>query len=161
MDGTFLANPENVTNKHLNQSTWKRVCFLDLGANDICAYYSWFMKRKYNLDILKPLRNPHVTVINDSIERFKGEDIEEKTNLWNGFCDKYNGQRCTVALSVETKGNGLHYWLNVTEESRNGLMVMRRELGLERPFSGMHMTIGRVKETDRPYSNYVLDLMKQ
>lgn len=160
IEGTLLANPENITNKHISQSTWKRVCYIDFGASDICRYYAWFMKDKYNLDLMKPLRNPHVTLVNDRLENIKGDNIECKEELWNEFCDKFNGIKCNIELDVRIRGNSQHYWLNVTEDSRNDLMRYRRFLGLNEPFSGMHMTIGRVKETDLRYSEYVLSLLK-
>lgn len=157
--GIITANPENLTKKHEDQSSWKRVAFIDFGITDICKYYAWFLKKKYNLDLQRGIRNPHVTIVNDKVENFSGLDLNEKESNWNNFCEKYNGMEMTINLDVFTKGNARHYWLNVSEDSRREIMVMRNELGLDRPFSGLHMTIGRVKDLDLKYSDYILSLL--
>ena len=34
---------------------------------DVSEYYAWFVKKRYNLTLNKPLRGAHVSFINDSM----------------------------------------------------------------------------------------------
>jgi len=134
--GKVLFDPPDKTKKHRNQSSWKRVAYLDI-PGDICEYYSWFIKKRYSLPLARPLRYAHITFINDSLR-----DMGSKSNEWDNLKKKWSGKHIEVELSLDPRTDGTNWWLNVTEESRKPLHDIRVEVGLGRPFWGLHMTIG-------------------
>jgi len=134
--GKILFDPPDKTNKHRNQSTWKKVAYLDI-KGDICEYYSWFMKKRFNLPLARPLRRAHITFINDSLR-----DMGEKAKDWDKLKKKWNGKVIEVELHLEPKTDDTAWWLTVVEESRKPLHDIRAEVGLGRPYWGLHMTIG-------------------
>jgi hypothetical protein len=148
LHGKIIFDPEDKTNKHKLQSSWKRIAmvFLEGGKNnDICKYYAWFIKRRYNIDLLEPLRGPHITFINDK---------ESETNgKWELVKDKWNNKKIDIILNIEPRTDSSEdksrithcWWLNIPNEYRTELQSIRNELGMGRPYFGMHMTIGRAE----------------
>ena len=65
--GKIVFDPINVTKKHNDQSTWKKVAIVKFDC-DIYAYYSWFLQKRFNLFLNKPLRGTHLTFINDIVD---------------------------------------------------------------------------------------------
>lgn len=169
--GKIVFNPENKTNKHLMQASWKKVAMI-VFEGDITDYYSWFMKDRFNLELNKPLRGAHVTFINDrfgDINRNSGTS-EEKELLWEELKNKWDGKEVEVTfnlrpfwdldsnlerhipklLTEEEKLEGkiqktsqvYHWWLIVDHKFRNEIHDIRKEIGLEKPYFGLHMTFG-------------------
>ena len=66
--GILEFSPEDVTRKHRNQSSWKRVAIIKTDC-DLDRYYAWFLKKRFNLELNKNLRGTHVTFINDKLEK--------------------------------------------------------------------------------------------
>jgi len=149
LKGKILFDPEDKTNKHLSQSSWKRIAMVIIEgghSNDICKYYSWFIKRRYDIDLLEPLRGPHVTFINDR---------ESDTNgKWEEVKKKYNNKEICIFLDTSPRTDSAEnkkritncWWLNIPNELRTELQSIRDELGMGRPFFGMHMTLGRAED---------------
>ncbi len=87
--GRILFDPKNVTNKQERQSEWKKTAMvllepdLNKGYKGITEYYAWFIDRRYNLPLNKPIRNAHVTFINDRASDMNG-NWEEVKNKWQG-----------------------------------------------------------------------------
>ena len=54
LTGKILFDPEDVTNKQANQSSWKKVAMV-LFDGDVCEYYAWFIKKRFNLSFIKLL----------------------------------------------------------------------------------------------------------
>ncbi len=148
LSGTILFDPDNVTNKQERQSEWKKVAMVllepNLGRDEkgITEYYAWFIKKRFNMPLHKPLRDAHVTFINDK---------ESETNgKWEEVKKKWNGKKVEVVLNVDPflgiknrMGDYHTWWLTVPYENREELHSIRRELGLrDRPYFGLHMTIG-------------------
>lgn len=153
LTGKIRFDPKNVTKKHNLQSDWKRVAFVEF-EGDICEYYSWFIKKRYNLTLNKPLRKPHISFINDSIW-----DMGDKADEWDRVKEKYNGTEVTVTLDLDVRSDANHWWLVVEHESRKPLLVIRSELGLDKPYYGMHMTIGYSNERNIEHSKYIINLL--
>ena len=112
---------------------------------DLCEYYAWFIKKRFNLDLVKPLRGAHISFINDSIRDMQGNSEVEKRALWEAIKNKYNGKYVDINLNIsnlKTMGNGEHWWFIVDHDHRDELHDIRKELGLDRPYFGLHMTIG-------------------
>lgn len=162
--GTIYFDPENKTNKHENQASWKKIAMVLLDG-EMCEYYSWFIERRYGIVLNKPLRNAHISFINDSIAEIKkgtglinNEDVDF---VWNKFKEKYHKTKIEVVLDVDARTDANHWWLNIPQEEREHLHSMRREIGLGRPFFGLHMTIGYANERNLQQSEYIWNLCKK
>lgn len=148
ISGVILFDPKEITSKQTRQGEWKKTAMVllepDLGRGEkgITEYYAWFIQKHFSLPLQKPLRNAHVTFVNDRESDIGGD--------WEEVKKKWNGKEIEVVLHVDPflgiknrKGNYTDWWLTVPYEYRDELHSIRRELGLvERPFFGLHMTIG-------------------
>lgn len=159
LKGVIKFDPIEKTAKHIKQSSWKKVAMVVL-YGDLCEYYSWFFKKRFNLTLEKPLRESHVTFINDAEFEMNGK--------WEEVKKKWDGKEVDIYLSllpdtnsltreeIEDHKNGvpidlhkkhkqeLHWWLIVPHDKRLELQEIRKELGLDKPYFGMHASIGRV-----------------
>jgi len=159
--GTIHFDPQNVTRKHLNQSDWKRMAIV-LFDGEITSLYAWFIEKRYNLKLNKPLRGPHVSFINDSINDIrKGLTCTEQEAeiLWESTKNKWDGKEIDIVLNVDARSNSEHWWLVVPEEERKLLHSIRNTLGLSRPYYGLHMSIGYANEKNIEHSKYILNLI--
>lgn len=178
--GKIVFNPENKTNKHLMQASWKKVAMI-VFEGDITDYYSWFMKERFSLELNKPLRGAHVTFINDKFEDInkKSGTREEKELLWEELKKKWDGKEIEVTFNlrpfydldsswkrhiprlltekeklegkVQKTSHTYHWWLIVDHKFRDEIHDIRKEIGLEKPYFGLHMTFGILNQ------NYKLD----
>ena len=143
--GRIIFNPENLTRKHRNQASWKYMAIVVIGG-DVSEYYRWFIKKRYDIELLTPIRGTHVSFINDS-ERDICTGLkctpEEAESAWNNLMSKWNGKYVDITIDVDVKTNTEHWWAIIPNENREELHSIRSEIGLGRPFFGMHMTIGR------------------
>lgn len=121
---------------------------------DMTEYYSWFIKKRYNLELNRPLRGAHISFINDSIR-----DMGIYADKWEEVKEKYNGTEVTLTLDVDVRSDSKHWWLIVEHESRKPLLDIRAELGLDKPYFGMHMTVGYANEKNIDHSKYILGLI--
>jgi hypothetical protein len=140
VEGKIIFDPIDVTKKHQKQSSWKKVAMVHIGS-DISEYYAWFIRKRYNINLTPPLRKAHITFINDRASEMNGK--------WKEVKKKWDGKKITITLSVDPRtdsdepNSDAHWWLNVPEEDREELHDIRAELGLGRPFYGLHMSVGR------------------
>jgi len=126
-----------------------------------CDYYAWFIQKRFNIRLNKPIRGAHVTFINDRFSEMSGETLDEKEKNWNLVKDKYHNTNIEVYLSVDPRTNGQFWWLNVPQEHRSEIHSIRKELGLDRPFFGLHLTIGRADHLELGQSNYIHSLIQK
>jgi hypothetical protein len=156
--GRIVFDPKDETNKHASQSNWKRTAMV-LIEGDITSYYSWFIEKRYGLVLNKPLRNAHITFIND-----RTSDMNDK---WDEIKTKWNGKTIEVVINVEPrtdsddKNSTCHWWLNIPEEDRVELHNIRQELGLGRPHWGLHLSLGYANEKNEEHSKYIHRLIKK
>jgi len=148
ISGVIIFDPEEITSKQSRQGVWKKTAMVllepDLKKNEkgIADYYAWFVKKRYNLTLQKPMRDAHVTFIND-----RGSDMNGD---WEKVKKKWNGKKIDVVVHVDPfvgiknrKGNYCDWWLTVPYEYRDEMQSIRKELDLdENPYFGLHMTIG-------------------
>ncbi len=163
LTGKISFEPENKTNKHVNQSSWKKIAMVFFDG-DIAEYYAWFIKKRYNLKLNKPLRGAHVSFINDSMKDLTQNGVlsaEEVEIKWEEVKKKWDGKEIEIVLDLSPKTNDEHWWFNIPHEERESLQSIRDELGLGRPYFGMHMSIGYVNEKNLPHSKYIHDLIKK
>ena len=86
--GKIWFDPKNVTRKHNSQADWKRVAMV-IFDDDTTEYYSWFIKKRYNLQLNRPLRGPHVTFINDSVRDMSDVDKWDEVKVKADYKDVY------------------------------------------------------------------------
>lgn len=161
LNGIIQFEPVNKTKKHQSQASWKRIAMVVM-EGDVTEYYAWFLKKRFNIDILKPLRGAHISFINDSIRDINGGvgDVDYRDMLWNQLKTKWHGQHVSVNLNLNPRSDGLTWWLNIPEEHRTQLHDIRSEIGLGRPYYGLHMTIGNCHPKQQEHSEYILNLLK-
>jgi len=163
LSGKIGFEPENKTKKHNAQSSWKRMAMVHLDG-DITEYYAWFIQKRYNLVLNKPLRGAHISFINDSIKDLSlngTKTMEEIDATWNAVKTKWDKQTVPITLELSPRTDDKHWWLRVADESRHDLHVIRAELGLGKPFWGLHMSIGRAEHRHYEHSQYIHSLIKQ
>jgi len=131
--GKIVFDPDNKTKKHSAQGSWKRVAMVFF-SGDLCEYYAWFVEKRYALPLARPLRNAHISFIND-----RGSDTNGK---WEEVKKKWDGKKIEITLSVDPRTDATHWWLIVPEGDRVELQGIRSELGLSNPYYPFHMTIG-------------------
>lgn len=161
--GKIGFEPENKTKKHNEQSSWKRMAMVHFDG-DVTEYYSWFIKRRYNLELNKPLRGAHISFINDSIRDLTQNGVipfDEMNKTWEAVKTKWDKQVIPVTLDLDPRTDDKHWWLNIPHDERELLHGIRAELGLGRPFWGLHMTIGYANEKNLFHSQYIHGLIKQ
>ena len=155
--GKIGFEPINRTKKHSAQSSWKRMAIVDIDG-DVAEYYSWFVRKRYNLELNKPLRGSHISFINDSLKDLScngTKTMEQIDTTWDAVKTKWDKQVIPVTLDISPRSDSKHWWLKVPEEEREILQTIRAELGLGRPYWGMHMTIGRAEHRWLEHSKYI------
>ena len=160
--GKILFEPENKTKKHEAQSSWKKLAMV-LIDGEITQYYAWFIEKRYNLILNKPLRGAHISFINDRMNdmSLNGErSIQEVEVLWETVKKKWDGKEISIVLDVSPRTDSKHWWLNIPHEFRNELQGIRNELGLGKPYWGMHMSLGYANEKNIEHSTYIHNLIK-
>lgn len=132
---------------------------------DICEYYAWFIKKRFNLILNPPLRNAHISFINDSIRDFNKKSTrtqEEIDKNWEDVKNKWDGKEIELTLSVDTRTDGNSWWLNIPNENRDSLQAIRNELGLDRPYYGMHLSLGYARPgVNKEHSEYIHGLIQK
>jgi len=152
-EGTLVFDPIDRTAKHKKQSSWKKVAMVvidgEIAPNkrikgDTWGLYAWFLKKRYNIILNPPLRGTHISFINDREGDLNGGKgtREEREHMWNQLKKKYHHTKIQVTLSTDVRSDGNHWWLVMPEEDRTELHKIRSEVGLGRPFYGLHMSIG-------------------
>lgn len=160
--GKINFEVENKTKKHNIQSSWKRVAMINFN-DDLSSYYAWFIERRYNLVLNRPLRGPHISFINDSIKDLSingTKTIEEVDATWDAVKKKWDKKKIEVVLDINPRTDDRTWWLNIPQEERELLHGIRAELGLGRPYWGLHMSLGYANEKNIDHSIYIHNLIK-
>ena len=125
--------------------------------DDSAAYYAWFLNKRFNIVLNPPQRGTHVTFINDSMRDLKGGKLtdDEVNKRWEEVKKKWDGKIVKVVHTLEPRTDDNHWWLNIPHEDRDELHGIRTELGLGRPFWGLHMTIGIIHPHCLEHSAYI------
>jgi hypothetical protein len=154
--GKLVFDVKDLTNKHKLQSTWKKTAMLVIDG-DIAEYYAWFIKNRYNLTLNRPIRGAHISFINDNL----GDLGPNGSLLWEDVKSKWDGKEIEISLDLSPKTDDRIWWLNVPHYDRLELQGIRNELGLGRPYWGMHMSIGYANERNIEHSIYLHELIKK
>lgn len=141
----IIFDPKDVTKKHISQSSWKKVVIAEI-PGDLCDYYAWFLKSRFGLVVQTPLRNAHMTIVNDKY------DWDRK---WNRIKEKWNNTLIDIEYSNNIRSNGEHWWLKLDKPKQ--AMQLRQDLGLRpEPFFTFHITIGSPNNKMAEHSQYIL-----
>lgn len=144
--GKIEFDPVNVTKKHNVQSSWKKTAMVKFD-DDTWAYYAWFIEKRFNLKLNKPLRGTHITIINDKCDF---EVFEQARQIFHGkeITLKYD----PTCIRANKKG---HWWIKVECED---VRSIRTSMGLTPdPYFGLHLTIGLATHLQLEHSNYIID----
>lgn len=141
--GKIVFDVEDKTKKHISQSSWKRTVMFQFG-DDLSDYYAWFINKRYNLKLNKPLRGSHYTIVNDKISEMKN---------WDNVRSKYYGTYGDVYFHPDVRSNGEHWWLKAFSIDGNKI---RKELSLGWPYFNPHITIGLANNKNIEQSQYAV-----
>ena len=163
-NGIIHFDPKDKTKKHSNQSSWKKMAMIIIDG-EITDYYAWLFEKRYGLKLNKPLRGAHISFINDSMNDMKKglclETDKKVISRWNYVKNMWDGKEINITLDVDVRSDGKHIWLNIPEENRNVLHAIRLQLGLSRPYFGLHMSIGYANPKKLEQMNYILNNIKK
>jgi hypothetical protein len=152
--GKISFDPVHYTKKHNAQGSWKKTAMITVN-DDMAAYYSWYVQRRYGLKLNPPLRGTHVTFIND---RITSPYLLDKYEMCK---DKYEGKIIEFTYDTDVRTNAEHWWLKVNS---NDMLYIRDEIGIGKPFFGLHLTIGIVPKDDivrKKHSEYIHGLIRE
>lgn len=136
-----------ITKKHKLQASWRKVAMVVFN-DDMEAYYRWFLKKRFDLNLLPTLRGSHITFIDEKIDDNKFEFIK----------NKYDKRIVDVQLDVSLiRSNVKHWWIKAHS---NDLASIRNEFKLPKKYVGLHMTIGLTKGDELELSEQIINYMK-
>jgi hypothetical protein len=141
--GKIKFDPINFTRKHNKQSSWKKVAMIQLD-DDIYAYYSWFIEKRFGIKLNKPIRGTHFTIINDIIDNdvyLQAKDIFDGKDI-TFFIDPTN---------IKANSTG-HWWIKVYSDDAQNI---RNAMGLGEAYFGFHLTIGLATHENLEQSEYI------
>ena len=149
LKGKLHFEPANKTRKHNEQASWKRVAMIII-KDDTCDYYAWFIRKRYNLELNKPLRGTHVTIINDrNTEAINFDKVKEE-------CE---GKEITFYIDSTPRTNGEHWWLRVWSNDAEDIRV---KCGLRaKPYFDFHLTIGYANSRWIEHAKYIHECIKR
>jgi len=143
ISGKLVFDLEDKTKKHESQASWKKTAAI-LFEDDLCEYYAWFLNRRYLIELNKPLRGSHFTVINDKYDNI---------DLWNKVKKQYQNSILDVYYHTDLRSNIDHWWLKAFSPQANKIRV---KLGMGKPFFNPHITIGLANIKNVEMSAYIL-----
>ena len=148
--GRVQFDPPDMTNKHKRQASWKKMILFNIDG-ELCEYYAWFIKKRYNLTLNPPLRRAHFTVVNDASREISGD--------WEAVKKMYDGLPVEITYDLDKiRTDSKHWWIDCTS---NEAIAIRSALGLGKPHWRFHITIGHANEKNIQHSNYIHSLVKR
>jgi hypothetical protein len=155
--GVIKFEPDNKTRKHLLQSSWKKIAMVFIDG-DICDYYAWFLNKRFNIILNKPLRGAHISFINDNVKDFSDGALSD----WEKYKAKWDNTSIDIVLDLNIKTDDRSWWLNIPHDERVLLHDIRKEIGLDRPHFGLHMSIGYARPgIHEEHSEYIHTCIKK
>lgn len=157
--GILHFDPVNISKKHKKQSSWKKVAMVKF-EDETDLLYSWFLKKRFNLELNRPMRGAHVTIISDIVD-----DV-----IWEEARKAFHGKEITLKYDVSPKSNGEHWWLKVESKDAENIRVA---MGLSAvPYFNYHLTIGYAADridsdgnsmggSNLEHSKYILEQCKR
>ena len=155
--GKIHFDPDDLTNKHKEQSLWKKHVIALIDEPELCEYRKWFIEKRFNLKLATPIRGPHFTIINDRLADFDGATEE----LYQQLQEEWNEREILIRYEYAPYTDGTHWWLRARSEQATEL---RTQMNLSpKPYWGFHITIGRVsgKEYEMEHGKYIHRLIQK
>lgn len=127
-----------------------KIIFIELLDKELFFYYRWFIKKEYWINILKPKRGLHVTLLNTKVDDFCILD-------WKKF-EKFECQNIKVKLSNfiyeggQTK-NFINFWIKVKVPNHPIFKFLPKN-------NYLHMTIGNSKNAQKYANSYWPEMIK-
>lgn len=143
--GKIVFDPVNVTKKHTKQSSWKKTVLVKFNC-ETYDYYSWFLKKRFNLTLNKPLRGTHFTIVNDIVN----------DDLYNKSKEIFDGKEIEITYDpsfIRSNKKG-HWWLKAYSDDAQNI---RNVMGLGDPYFGFHITIGLATHLQLEHSKYITE----
>lgn len=146
LNGKYLFDPDSLTNKHQNQQSWKTTSFVNFDNCELHLYYSWFIKKRFNLELNKPIRSTHISFINDKLNK-------EQYDKYVIIKEQYNNKNITIKYNPELiRTNGNHWWIKIES---NECDEIRNFIGLDKIYFPYHITLGYVNSKNLQHSEYI------
>lgn len=146
----IIFDPVDLTRKHKSQSSWKRVVTCQTDC-DIHEYYAWFLNKRFNLKLNKPIRKAHITIVNDRIQDVELYDMAKKLFHKKELIFKFDPS--------EIRTNGEHWWLKIYCDD---VANIRTVMGLSpKPYFNLHLTLGYANEKNIDHSKYILETIER
>lgn len=150
LEGTIKFDPNNITNKHRRQSTWKKVVICEFENDQYDYLWRWYLKKRFNLKLNVPLRGSHITLVNDRY----------LSNMyWNIVKYFLDGKTVKVKITNNLRSNGSHWWLLIKRPIL--FWLIRRWLLLGKKYYGYHYTIGSADKNNYEHSEYIHQISKK
>jgi hypothetical protein len=144
--GTYHFDPISLTDKHEKQSEWKTTAFINFDNSEIHLYYAWFIYKRFNLILNKPIRDPHISFINDRLTK-------EQKLLYNDIKNVYNSKEVNISYNPELiRTDGKHWWIKLDSVDVDDI---RKECQLNDIYFPYHITIGYVNNKNLEHSKYI------
>ena len=157
IQGKIIFDPADLTNKHVNHSSWKKHIIAFIDEPDFCAYFSWFIKKRYSLNIHYPIRDVHLTVVNDKLV----DGINASERKYSRSKSMFSGKVIDITYDLDIRTDGRSWWFKAQSDDA---IILRQHIGLKpTPYFGFHITVGRVdgREYEKEHGNYVHRLIKR
>lgn len=130
-NGKFMFSPTRPGLKKLHRS-FDRAVILKLD-NGVVEYYSWWLRRKYGIQVSLPAWGAHITVVSD-------KDRVKDGIAFDTLKKRFEGKILSVSHDVYLKKKWQFWVLDVIPTQE--MLQVRRDLGLNEDFP-FHITIGR------------------
>ena len=157
IQGKVVFDPEILTHKHNLQSEWKKNVIVIVNEPDFCNYFGWFIKKRYNLKIVEPLRGVHLTIVNDRLS----DGVCASELKYNRSKQLFNNKTIDIQYNTDVRTDGKYWWFKAKS---NEAILIRQHIGLN-PISyfDFHITVGRVegREFEKEHGRYIHNLIKK
>lgn len=157
IQGKVVFDPVELTRKHVAHSAWKKSVIALIDDAEFSDYFSWFIKKRYNLTMVAPQRGVHLTIVNDKLE----DGIDATERKYSRSKSMFDGKVIDIKYDLDVRTDGHYWWFKAVS---NGAIQIRQKIGLK-PIGhyGLHLTISRVegREYEREHGQYVHRLIQR
>jgi hypothetical protein len=163
--GILEFDPVNISRKHEEQSSWKKVAMVRFYGDETYRYYKWLLEQRFGLRIPDvspfewkgrlndPVRGTHVTAINEIVD----DDVYLQAK------ELFHGKEVIVNYDptlIRCNKKGEKMWWHIKAYS-DDIMNIRNVIGLGAPFHSLHITIGLVNPKFIEHNEYVLEMCEK
>jgi hypothetical protein len=155
--GKIVFDPPDLTRKHENHSEWKKHVIAFIDEPDFCSYFSWFIIKRYSLKILPPIRDAHLTIVNDKLS----DGIDSTELKYSRSKRIFNERMIDIYYNLDPRTDGKYWWFRAKS---NDAIMIRKHIGLRPdPYFNFHITIGRVdgREHEIEHGKYIHEIIKR